>query len=266
MQIIWLAIWRFFEEKYSYRVSALTFATLLALVPFLFVMVFFVTAFPFFNKIVLLGENYILTNFMPESASAVQVYVGRFIQQSKELPLFSILFLFVTALMLIYTIEDTLNDIWHVSQRNRKIYSSLLFWILILFMPFIIGLCIFWATYLFSLSLFAYVSHIINFLLACLPIFMNTLLFSLLYTILPSAHVRWRDGLLGGLIVSILFEFARIGFSFYILHFPSYALIYGAFAIIPIFLLWLYIFWCIVLFGALFVQMRGKKIASAHRK
>lgn len=248
-----IAITRFFEEKYTYRTSALAFTTLLAIVPLLFVIVFFSAVFPLFNNIVALGETYILQNFVPESAVMIEKYFTVFLQQTTRLPTLTIIFLIIVTIALVHTIEETLNDIWKVPRRKRskKALALLLYWLIFLLMPLVIGLSIFISSYIFLLSWMTNATVLPPFVLTFLPILINTLIFSVFYTIVPNVKVKLFDGLLGGFIAALLFEVARIGFAFYIAQFPGYSIIYGAFAVIPIFLVWLYVLWFIILFGAL---------------
>ncbi|VVC76127.1 hypothetical protein AQUSIP_14320 [Aquicella siphonis] len=252
-----LALQRFLDEQFAYRVSALAFTTLLALVPFVFVIMFAMSFFPSFSSVISLGEKYILTNFMPASASSIQDYFQDFIRQAGQLPFISIVFLFVTAIMMVNTIVDTLNDIWRVQERKNRLYSLFIFSIMLLLTPVIIGICLFLVAYLFTMQAIARAVSVFDlsrYILASLPILINTLIFSLLYILVPNTRVPWGAGLLGGLLAGVMFEAARYGFAFYVSRFPSYELIYGAFSILPLFLLWLYLFWFIVIFGALFTQ------------
>lgn len=256
-----LATRRFHEEKYTYRAAALAFTTIIAIVPLLLVIVFVVTVFPASGGMISLGENYILQNFVPAAASAIEYYFQGFIQQAVHLPALSIFFLFITTVILIHTIEETLNDIWHVPRRRRgkKLAALFFYWLLFLLMPFMIGWSVFLSSYVFLLTWM--VGHASKFgiyrlLLSLAPIAINTLIFGMLFTIVPNAKVYWREGMLGGFIAAVLFDVSRLGFAFYITQFPLYALIYGAFAVIPIFLLWLYIFWFIIIFSALIVNAK----------
>lgn len=248
-----IAIKRFFNEKYTYRASALAFTTLLAIVPLLFIIVFFSAILPFFEDLVALGEVYILQNFVPESAVLIENYFKTFLQQATHLPIITIIFLICVTITLVHTIEETLNDIWRVPRRKRthKILALLFYWFIFLLIPLLIGLSIFLSSYIFFVGRMINATVFPPFLLTLLPVFINTIIFSLFYTIVPNVSIRWSDGLLGGFIAALLFEVARIGFAFFISQFPSYAIIYGAFAAVPIFLLWLYVFWFIILFGAL---------------
>jgi membrane protein len=272
-KIFRMAIKRFFKDQYTYRASALTFTTLLSMVPLLTVIVFLVTKFPVFNQINILAQQFILTNFIPTSTSTIQYYLNNFTNQAIHLPLLGIIFLLFTGLMLILTIEHTLNEIWDVHWKQRRIISLFVYWIVLMLAPLLIGVGVFVSTYLFSLS---WISDATNELglkapfLALLPLIINTLMFTLLYVVVPNFRVTWRDGLFGGFVAAVIFEFAKFSFAFYIKRFPSYELIYGAVAVIPIFLLWVYISWLIILFGALVThaqyQDRHSEITLAHSR
>ena len=254
VKIFKISIKRFFKEQYTYRASALAFTTLLSLVPLLTVIVFLVTKFPVFDTINTLAQNYILANFIPTSNSTIQFYLNNFTYQASHLPTLGIIFLLLTAMMLIITIEHTLNDIWYVRWKKRRIVSLLVYWIVLMSAPLLIGFGVLVSTYLFSLSWISSATQELGIkapLLVCLPLLINTLIFSLLYIVVPNFKVQWTDGFFGGFIAAVIFELAKITFAFYIKRFPSYELIYGALASIPIFLLWLYISWLIILFGAL---------------
>jgi membrane protein len=261
LKIFKISFKRFFKEQYTYRASALAFTTLLSLVPLLTVIVFLVTKFPVFNKINQLAQSYILDNFIPASNTTIQFYLNNFTYQASHLPSLGIIFLLLTAMMLILTIEHTLNDIWDVRWKKRRIFSLMVYWIVLMLAPLLIGAGIFLSTYLFSLSWISSATHELGLktpLLSSLPLLVNTVIFSLLYIVVPNFNVHWRDGLCGGFIAAGIFELAKIGFAFYLKQFPSYELIYGALAAIPIFLLWLYISWLIILFGALITHAQFK--------
>lgn len=269
VQVPHIAIKRFFDDQYTYHASALAYTTLLAIVPLLLVIVFFTSAFPFFTSTVLLGENYILQNFVPHSATSIESYFQMFIHQATRLPMLNIVFLFVTSILLVDTIEETLNDIWQVPKRKRtkKVIAVLVHWILFLLVPLIIGLSVLLTSYVFFVTWITDTSdksQITVLFLFFLPILINTLVFGIIYIIVPNVTVKWYDGLLGGFIAAIMFEIARIGFAYYVQQFPSYAMIYGAFAIIPLFLLWLYIFWFIILFAALVTHTWVKQRKHHH--
>ncbi|MDR3477367.1 MAG: YihY family inner membrane protein [Gammaproteobacteria bacterium] len=253
---------RFWYEQYSFRASSLAFTTLLAIVPLMSVFVFFIATFPIFSNLILLAEGYILQNFVPDSGASIEYYFQGFIHQASRLPVFGIILLFISAMLLINTIEETLNDIWKAPRRKKHLHLVLLYWSVLLSAPLILGLGVFLTSYFISLNWVASATGtlgITSLLLELIPILINTILFALLYTVIPNMIVSWRVGLFGGFVAAILFQVAHYGFTFYFVRFDSYQVIYGAFAAIPIFLIWLYIFWFIILYGALVSQALAAK-------
>lgn len=252
--IYFFAIKRFYEDNYTYRVASLAYTTLLALVPLLLVVVFFISIFPIFSQFVELSESYILRNFVPETAIAVEKYLHGFTHQAQHLPMMSVLFLFVTAIMLVRTIEETFNEMWQVPNRERKFLSLIVYWLSVLVIPNAIGLTIFISTYILSFSWIKISGETLGltpYIFQALPILISIGIFTILYKIAPNTSIKWWDAFIGGLNAAFLLLIARSGFALYMQKYPSYEVIYGSFALIPIFLLWLYIFWFIVLFAGL---------------
>lgn len=255
--ISYIAGKRFFVENYTYRASALAYTTLLALVPLLSVIVFITSIFPVFNDLIKSAENYAFTNFLPTSNTIIQTYLESFVAKTQNLPTIGILFLFVTVGMLITTIIDTLNEVWQIASVKKRNITLLIYYLILIIAPLSIGIGIAFSSYLYSLNWFANTTnyfHMNIYLLAFFPYIINIIAFSILYIITPNCHVEWRDGLAGAIIAATLFEIAKKAFAFYLKAFPSYELIYGAIASIPIFLIWLYISWVIILYGALFTH------------
>ncbi len=252
--VCWIAANRLLDEQYTYRASALAFTTLLALVPLISIIVSLLTIFPIFSKLINIARDYILANFIPNSSAVIEHYFELFAQQATNLPKFTIIFLFFTAITLIITVKHTLNDIWHEPHEIKRLKPWLLYWLVLILAPFFIGSTVFISTYIFSLPWLSQLTHklgVIPLLLVILSLGINTIMLSSLYIVVPSHNPTLGDGLFGGFIAAVLFEIAKKGFAFYLLKFPTYALIYGALAIIPLFLVWLYISWLIILYGAL---------------
>lgn len=259
--ISWLAAKRFYIEDHTYSASALAFTTLLALVPLFSVILSLVTLFPWFNTLIDSAQTYLVTNFIPASADSIQLYMQNFIRQASRLPVVGLIFLFFTATMLIITVENTLNAIWKVPERKKKFSTWLLYWIVLIIAPLVIGGSVLLSTFILSLPWLLEITWLTSlkpWIFAVISLTINTIMFSALYIIVPNVRVGVWNGLTGGFLAAILFEIAKKIFAFYILKFPSYALIYGALATIPIFLIWVYISWVIVLYGALFTHERYK--------
>lgn len=261
ISVINISVMRLFREKYTYRASALAFTSLLTMVPLVSVILSLIARFPIFDKLTDLARAYIFANFLPTSSNLIQHYLEGFINQASRLPTFGIVFLFATVMTLIITVEHTLNDIWQVPKRTNKLSAFVIYWIILFVAPLFIGLSVLTSSYLFSLSWLKgeTTQFAITPLLRSLPLLINTLIFTTLYMSVPNAKVKFLNGFLGGLLAALLFEFAKKAFALYIRLFPNFEVIYGTLATIPIFLLWLYISWLIVLFGALVSHTAGLK-------
>jgi membrane protein len=226
----------FFADKYSYQASALAFTTLLTLVPVLAVAVYILRLMPFFNKLFVFAKQYVFMNFVPTSSVVIEKQLNVFSEQAGALPTGSIAFLVASILMLVLLVKNCINDIWGSPQYKSPILRAAHF-LMILVTPIFVAAGMY-------LSSFFWMSFIT-------PVIINALCFGLLYIVMPSCHVEIADGVVGGLVAAILFEIAKVTFVLYMQLFPSYQLIYGALAVIPIFLLWLYISWSIIIYGAI---------------
>lgn len=253
---------RFFVEKYSYKASALAFTTLLTLVPMFTITVYVLTIFPFFDEVFTLAKHYVFLNFVPTSSVVIEQYLEQFSQQANRLPMTSMLILVVSILMLVALIKNIINEIWG-SPGYKNIFLTIAHYIIILSMPVLIAIGIYISYYFFNSYWISSAANTLGLELVLsflLPIFINTFSFSFLYLLTPSCPVKFLDGVFGGLVAALLFEIAKTGFVFYIKLFPSYELIYGALGVIPIFLIWLYISWSIIIYGAIISNnSSGKK-------
>jgi membrane protein len=253
---LWFAVTlrrRFAEDRCTRVAGSLSYTTLLALVPLTAVIFAVLSAFPVFQAVMDLLEEFIYTNFVPAAGEAVQKYVQQFAANAGRLTLWGLLFLFITALMLMATIERTFNDIWHVPQRSKRLHVFLSYWALLTLGPILIGLSLSITSYVVSLPLFDHDAMLGGFraiLLGSLPAAFEFLAFLLLYTVVPNHIVRLRYAIAGAAMAMMLFEIAKVGFGFFVVYFSSYRKIYGALAALPIFLIWIYVSWVVILLGA----------------
>ena len=149
--------------------------------------------------------------------------------------------------------EQAFNAVWRVKRRREDVPAFLIYWGVITFVPILIGIGLTVISYVFSLPFFSTSASIIfiqKLALFIAPYFLTYLAFALLYITLPNCRVPFKSAAIAAIPATILFELAKLGFTLYIANFPTYKLIYGALATIPIFLVWLYISWVIILFGA----------------
>ena len=244
---------RFFCEQFTYHASALTFTTLLSIVPLMTLMLSTISAFPVFSVQGTIIQDFIFKNMIPASGDVIREHLVNFAAHAGRLSLIGMAMLVVTSIMLLLTIENSLNSIWHVKVGRRGVSALLRYWAVLSLSPLFIGASFILTTHIFSLFFVADTSQfwgVKKTLLSFLPFTMTFLGFTLLYTVVPNCRVKLRYGMIGGMFAAVLFEAAKRGFALYVLHFPSYQLVYGAFAAIPIFLVWVYVSWVIILLGA----------------
>ncbi|CUS47958.1 MAG: tRNA processing enzyme Rbn [Idiomarinaceae bacterium HL-53] len=243
---------RFAQEKINVTAGHLTYVSLLSLVPLLAVIFSMFAAFPMFESLRQSIQEAILANLVPTSGQAIEGYLNRFVENANQMTAVGALFLFVVALLMISAIDKALNTIWRVQQRRRMIISLAVYWMVITLGPVLVGVSIAVSGYLFSLTALAddYVSGVRSGLLGIVPILSMFVAFLLLYVTVPNKVVRVRHAWWGAALAAVLFELAKSGFEAYITYFPSYQLLYGAVAAIPILIVWIYLSWSIILLGA----------------
>ena len=243
---------RFIADRGIHSAAALTYTTLFAVVPMMTVTFAMLSAIPAFQGIGEQIQSYIFSNFIPSTGATIQEYLVAFTDQARQLTWFGVGFLMVTALMMLLTIEKAFNDIWRVRQPRRGVSSFLLYWAILSLGPLLLGAGFAMSTYITSLSLISGPDALIGVgaLLKAMPLLLSIAAFTLIYAAVPNTRVPLRHAAVGGVFTAVLFELAKQLFGLYVGYFPSYQLIYGAFAAVPLFLLWVYLSWILVLFGA----------------
>ena len=245
---------RFSDDRLTYSASALTYTTLLSLVPLVAVSLAVFSAFPIFSQVSGEVQKFIFQNLIPTSGQVIQNYLSQFSQQAAQLSVISTIFLIVTTVMMMLTIERALNDVWRIRKHRRGLSAILRYWSVLSLAPIVIVASIAATSYVVSLPIILGTAQALGVkvaLLKSVPIILTILVFSLIYVVIPNCHVPVRYALLGAIVATILFEIAKRLFVIYVTHVATYELIYGALAVIPIFLLWVYCLWVIILFGAL---------------
>src|SRR5690625_577797 len=241
------------QRNLTQTASSLTFTSILAMVPLLTVVLSIFTAFPIFQDFQVYLEEFLTSKLMPDAVSAnVMEYLNEFAAKAASLTAIGSIFLFVTSVMLMSTIDKAFNDIWLVDEQRPLGHRILVYWAIVTMGPLVIGASL-WASSVLARASLGYVQGLplfASFILTVVPLLLTAVAFAALFVYVPNRKVLWKDALLGGLITSIVLELLRTGFAFYITKFPTYTLIYGAFATVPIFLMWVYISWIVVLSGA----------------
>lgn len=247
------ALGRLHKDNLMQIASSLTFTTVLAIVPLLSVILSLFTAFPIFVEFQAALEDFLINNLMPVTmADNIMSYLNTFAEQARKMTAVGAIFLMITSIMLMKTIDEALNSIWKVRKQRPLSKRILVYWALLSMGPIMLGASL-WATSYITQAQFGLgvnYSFIQNILAALLPLLISTIGFTLMYFTVPNRTVQWRDAFIGGVAAAIVLELMKTGFAYYITTFPSYTLIYGTFAAIPIFLLWIYLSWLVVLLGA----------------
>jgi membrane protein len=244
---------RFREDHLGLTASSLTFTTLISLVPLFTVTLALFSAFPMFASFQDSLQKYFLQSLVPDTiAKPVMTALTQFAAKANRLGTVGLVFLFFAALALMLTIDRTLNAIWRVRTPRPIAQRVLVYWAAATLGPLVLGV---------SLSLTSYVISASRGIVSDLPggvsLLLNTIEFVLLaagmaalFHYVPNTHVRWRHAIAGGVFVSVGFEVAKKALAWYLTQVPTFAVVYGAFATLPILLVWIYLGWVIVLLGA----------------
>ena len=249
---------RFSEERSLQSAGSLTFTTLLSLAPLLAVALAVATAFPAFEKAIATLQGFVLEHALPDTPG-----VKRFLEQfssfshnAGRLTAIGLGFFAVTAVMLMLTIDNTLNRIFRVQRGRTLLQNVLMYWAVLTLGPILIGGSLSITSYALGASLGVLDRDgALSPLLGALPFVLTCAAQILLYSIVPARRVEWKHAVIGGILAGIAFELAKRGFALYLSHVPTFDLVYGAFATIPVFLLWLYLSWVVVLCGAILTAL-----------
>ena len=249
---------RFIDDGMSQAAGALTYSTLLALVPLLVIAFAVLSGFPVFDPVKLRMEELFLSILVPEVGSEVKTYLTDFTRNASNLTAAGIVALPITAVLLLSTIESTLNQVWRVDRPRPLMTRLLMFWALLTFGPLLLGASFTLSTDVVSLVQggardTAYVPTLtlsFSWLKTALAVLTQSVAFTLLYSVVPARHVPLRTAAIGGIFAGLLFQVLRWGFNTFLTSGSTYATIYGAVAIIPIFLVWIYLSWTVIILGA----------------
>lgn len=233
--------------------AALTYTSLLALVPLVAISVAVLTAFPVFNEVRAELQNFIFANFLPEAGSVVQENLTRFVSATGKLTAVGVVGLAVTAVLMLMTIESAFNTIFRVTRSRRLMARMLVYWTVLTLGPLFIGVSFSISSYLAAAGksflgdqatdLWTRVSWV-------MPYLLTVAAFTLLYATVPNRRVQPKDAFIGAVLGAALFAALRFGFLLFVANVRTYQTIYGALAALPLFLIWMYLSWVVVLFGA----------------
>ena len=232
------------------RASGLAFTFLLALVPLLAITFSLFTGFSAFASMKDAIQKTLFQYFIPTMSDQILEYINQFMANTKALGFIGMLFLLVTSVMLFQNIEKTLNDVWNVVEHRKFHQRFIIFTSVLVWGAIFLGASFFVTGKLrvmFGFDLAGEIGFFARQTLSLFPLFLSIAAFVLVMAIVPSTKVRWKSALVGGVVGGLLWEIGKRAFAHYASGAVSYSVIYGSLALIPIFLIWLYLTWIIVL-------------------
>lgn len=231
--------------------AALSFTSLLAMVPLAAISLALLSAFPIFANVGDRITAFVLKNFTPDANAAIQTSFHNFVSNADNLTGFGILFMIFTSTMLLHEIEVTFNQIWQVQERRSLMSRLTIFWTAMTLGPVLIGLFLAMAAPIFASFMTGDSArmHSMDYVARLVPWLLEVISFSLLYMALPNAPVPFRHALIGGVVAGLLFEALKLAFGIFIRNFATYDAIYGALSALPVFLIWTYLSWAVILLG-----------------
>lgn len=252
--LVSLIVGRYVEDRCNQVAASLSFTTLLSLVPLLTVALGLFARLPEFIHMEDVLRRFLFDNLLPAKAgNIVGNYALQFSDNANQLTVIGSIILFVTAILTMLTIDHSFNAIWRVHRPRRLTKRIAMYGVGLVVGPPVIALGMALVTYAVSASL-GWVHEppwLRTALFRSLPVVFMTVLLTVLYRVVPNRSVTWRHALIGGTFAALVFALMQKLFGLFVIGLPTYRLIYGAFAALPIFLLWLYLCWTVVIIGAL---------------
>ena len=260
---------RFREDRLGLTAGSLTFTTTIALVPLVTVALAVFSVFPIFGKLQLELQKWLVASLVPDNiARQVLGYLTQFAGQANRLGSIGLVVLFGTALALILTIDHTLNAIWRVRQPRRLAQRMLIYWSGMTLGPLLLGASVTMTSYALSASkgLVGGMPGGVGFLLDLIQFALLAAGTAVLYYYVPNTAVKWSHAWAGGLFVSTGMELAKKLLVVYLAKVPTYSVVYGTFATVPILLVWIYLAWVIVLLGAVITAYLPSLLSGVVRR
>ena len=258
---LWLALgrelWLRNRDHHLPQIAAsLAFTTTLALVPVITVGSLLLGYLPMMVRLRHATQDFILQTYMPGGMNKqVLLYLDQFTSKAKGLTFIGSLGLLITTILAIAVVEQAFNQIWRVKARRPMLRRVAIYSAATFLGPILLGVGIYFSSLLLSAAegWTENLSTGLQLLATVLPIFLALAVYTVVYRVLPYTPVSWRDALIGGFCAALVFELTKFGFGFFITKTPFYKTVYGAFAILPLALIWIYITWWVTLAGAVLV-------------
>jgi membrane protein len=244
---------RFREDRLALTAGSLTFTSVISLVPMATVMLALFSAFPMFATLQETLQRYFAANLFPDMiAKPVLGAITQFSTRANRLGLVGLAVLLVSAIALMLTIDKALNAIWRVRKPRPIAQRVLVYWATMTLGPLLLAVSLAGSSYAISVArgLGPIAPHGFGVVLAIVEFVLLAAGFTALFHFVPNTHVRWRHAFAGGLFVAIGIVGVKRLLALYFSTVPTYSMIYGAFATVPIFLIWIYLCWVVVLLGA----------------
>jgi len=255
-------VWaRFGSERCLRMAASLSYTSLLAIVPLTAIAFAMLAAFPVFDGVREQFQAVLFANLLPDSAAAMREYFDQFVRNTARLTAVGIVGLALTAVLLLGTIESSLNAIFRVARPRAMVPRLLAFWALITLGPLLLGASFSLSTLIFAATEWMgldILSGPMGRLAKVMPTAIIIVLLIFFYTVIPNRPVRLGAAAIGGVIAGLLFSVLRGVFGYYVASFPTYQTIYGAVSAVPIFLVWMYLSWTVVLLGAVLTAAAGE--------
>lgn len=244
---------RFLDERCLQAAGALALTTLFALVPLVTVVFGILSAFPVFAAWRQAISAFVFVNFVPAAGEAVENYLTQFADNASKATAIGIIVVLISVVSLTLSVESAFNAIWRVPQPRRASARFLVHWAVITLGPIAVVALLALSAYLFTLPFFARADAefaLKENLLRPLPFLIQWLVLFAAYALIPNRRVRGRDAAIGALLAAALFELLKQLFANYATNGANYQQVYGALAMVPIFVFWIYLSWILVLAGA----------------
>lgn len=259
---------RFNDDQCFEAAGALSFTTVFAMVPLLTVALSMFATFQEFSRFSEAITSFVFRHFVPTSGEEIEAYIREFVDKASHLTAVGTIALIISGLLLMTSIEHSFNRIWRLVSPRRALPQFIVFWTAMTLGPLLVGAGLALSSAMLASPYLARVSEQLGLeamVLAAMPFLVTFAAATLAYLIVPNCPVRLRHALIGGLFTASAFNLAKYGFALFVGQFASYQQIYGAVAFIPVFLLWIYISWVVVLLGASLTAALGA-YSHEHKK
>lgn len=262
---------RFVRARLNQVSASLAFTTTLAIVPMLSIASMLIGYLPRFLSLRTSLEAWLLSSLIPGTLSqSLTKYLTQFSSKAKGLTIFGLTGLIITSFFTLTTIERAFNQVWGIKTHRSFSKRVFLYGGATILGPFLLGLSVYLTSMVVSASQ-GWIKHLplgVELLATLLPIILAALTYLVVYKLGTTAVVLWRDAFVGGLFAAVIFELAKLGFAYFVTKMPVYKTLYGAFAIVPLFLLWIYLTWWVTMAGAVITatlpEIRAKQGLQAE--